>query len=498
MRISEDHIKLILGLKVKQRRSDLGLTLKDLKVKSGLSMSYINEIEKGKKYPKPEKLSRLATALDTSFEDLVSLKLEKNLAPVGALLDANIIKDLPLQLFGINSAKLVTLLSEAPTKVNAFVSTLLEIGRNHELRQEHFFHTALRSYQELHLNYFSEIERGVRTFRKEKGLPQVGISERELKELLSNQYQYQFAELDIATHPELVGIRSIFIPEKGNLLLINPNLSKAQRNFLLAREIGFNHLELTDRPLTFSYFKAASFDELLNNFKASYFSIALLLDEKLLVDDLKSFFANTAFDAGFISDLLVKYDASPEMLFHRFSNLLPQHFGIKSLFFLRFNNMEESDRYTLSKELHLSQKHEPHGNRLQEHYCRRWVTISVLQALKKRTAKKTTAALPVLNAQISAYIGSDDRYLCFAIARAMSPTPKLNGSVTLGLLINNNLKKKVAFLSDEKIAEKRVSSTCERCTATDCKERQAPPFVVQRNEREGRIDDAIQKVRTAQ
>ena len=55
MSLNTDHIKLIFGLKLKQLRQEKSLSLQDLSNSSGLSMSYINEIEKGKKYPKADK-----------------------------------------------------------------------------------------------------------------------------------------------------------------------------------------------------------------------------------------------------------------------------------------------------------------------------------------------------------------------------------------------------------------------------------------------------------
>ena len=52
--MEEDYIKLIFGLKLKQIRTEKNLSLFGLSKLSGLSKSYLNEIEKGKKYPKPE------------------------------------------------------------------------------------------------------------------------------------------------------------------------------------------------------------------------------------------------------------------------------------------------------------------------------------------------------------------------------------------------------------------------------------------------------------
>jgi len=147
------------------------------------------------------------------------------------------------------------------------------------------------------------------------------------------------------------------------------------------------------------------------------------------------------------------------------------------LFFLRFNNKDHSDYYTLNKELHLNKLHNPHGNKLEEHYCRRWITIEVLEALNKKQVEQKENS-NIIMAQRSSYVDSDNEYLCISIARSMYPTPRSNSSVTIGLLVNDKLKKSIAFLNDEKISTKKVNATCERCDLTDCKERAAEASIV--------------------
>jgi hypothetical protein len=163
---------------------------------------------------------------------------------------------------------------------------------------------------------------------------------------------------------------------------------------------------------------------------------------------------------------------------------------------LRFNNSGKEDYYSLSKELHLSKKHNPHGNRLGEHYCRRWVALGVLKDLKKNQ-KSGKGDKPVVRAQISKYIGSENEYLCISIARPMSPTPNVNSSVTLGLLVNANLRKKVAFLNDLSVKTREVNSTCERCPAENCKERVAEAFVVNNRNARAKVKGSLATLRSS-
>ena len=150
--------RIVFGLKIKQLRQSRGLSFGEFADKTGMSMSYLNEIEKGKKYPKEDKIELLAKVLGVSVDTLISPSLSKNLAPLGDLLNSNFLNELPLELFGIDFQKLVELIAEAPTKVGAFISTLVELGRTYAVREENFYFRALRAYQELHNNYFEEIE----------------------------------------------------------------------------------------------------------------------------------------------------------------------------------------------------------------------------------------------------------------------------------------------------------------------------------------------------
>ena len=76
--MEEEYIKLIFGLKLKQIRTERNLSLFGLSKLSGLSKSYLNEIENGKKYPKPDKIAILSEKLDVPYDQMVSLKLDKN------------------------------------------------------------------------------------------------------------------------------------------------------------------------------------------------------------------------------------------------------------------------------------------------------------------------------------------------------------------------------------------------------------------------------------
>lgn len=482
MGTKSQNAKIIFGLKVKQLRQGKGLSFSDLAKAANMSVSYLNEIEKGKKYPKDDKINALAAVLGVSFEGLTSPELDKSLAPVSELLKSNFLNELPLDLFGIELAKVVEIIANAPAKVGAFISTLLELSRNYALKEENFYFGALRSFLELHNNYFQDIEDAVSHFTSLYDIPaDRPFSASVLQRLLEERFGYQVVENGLEGFPEMQNLRSVFVPGKKHLLL-NKNLSEMQRSFQFGKELGFHFLELKERANTSSLLRSRVFEEVLNHSKATYFSVALHLPLHPFIADIKSFFDRTTWDPTAFLGIMQKYKATPEMFYHRLTNVLPEFFGLPKVFFLRFRHDIVQDVYEIDKELHLDSRHQPHSNGLSEHYCRRWVSTSLLMDL--RAQQKGGAQIShLVAAQRSSYIGTDDEYLCFTIARPTYPNPNHNVSVTIGIVVTEDLKDKIAFLNDLAISHKQVHTTCERCSITDCKERVVEPKVIQRREK---------------
>ena len=147
----------------------------------------------------------------------------------------------------------------------------------------------------------------------------------------------------------------------------------------------------------------------------------------------------------------------------------------------------------MTKELHLSRLHNPYANALQEHYCRRWLAISIMKEVYQKNSVKKYRH-PLVSAQISQYWQTHNRYLCITIAKPQSKTSDKVISVTLGLLIDRELQQRVPFVNDLNIQVRTVHTTCERCGITDCKERAARPIVIEQQAEHDRISDAMNKL----
>ncbi len=507
--------KIIFGLKVRQLRTAQNASFALLAEQTGMSVSYLNEIEKGKKYPKDDKIKLLATALNTTPDLLINQTLPKSLAPVETLLQSNFLNELPLDLFGIELSKVVEIIANAPLRVGAFISTLVELSRNYALREENFYFGALRSYLELHNNYFEDIENAVSQFTQQHKIPTTHtIPAAYLGNILEEKLGYTLVEDGLSAFPELKNIRSVFVP-KSKKLLLNATLNEQQRAFQFGKELAFSVLGLKERAYTSSLLRVKTFDEALNHFKAGYFSTALLMNLAAFTKDIEQFLSMEKWDNGATFERLIKkYEATPEMLFQRMTNVLPQFFGLTNLFFLRFIHNLRTDSFDMNKELHLNRRHHPHGNGLDEHYCRRWISISLLQELHNTASRsKNTEGASFLNEneknalessqnninmdykigiQKSRYFQTNDEYLCFTVARPSSNGR--NASLTIGLLVDAEAKKRIRFLNDPDIPSREVSTTCERCAVANCAERAIEPLVIQRRESRLKLNDALGKI----
>ncbi|WP_274476372.1 helix-turn-helix domain-containing protein [Mangrovimonas aestuarii] len=472
--MEEEYIRLIFGLKLKQLRSEKKLSLFGLSKLTGLSKSYLNEIEKGKKYPKTDKIVLLAEALDTPYDQMVSIKLDKNLAPLGEILHSKILKEIPLDLFGIQENDLIDIISNAPAKVNAFVSTIIKIAQNYNVSKEHFFLASLRSYQEANNNYFEEIESQVEAFTKAY---QIGfnppITSKDLEEILVEENGYTIDETELSNEEALTSLRSVFVPSSKTLLL-NDSITEAQRTFIYAKELAFNFLNIEQRPYSFPWIEFKSFDEVLNNFYASYFAGALIIPRKDLIPKLESFFDSENFSENDFLKIMNSYKCSPETFYQRLTNILPKDFNMKNLFFLRFKHRIGSESFHLKKELHITHQQSPQANEMNEHYCRRWISIKTLQRIEETQAKH------LFDLQISDYGEDSNQYLVLSSATEDPFNANHYRSISIGFLITQHLKNKVKFVNDQRISRLSVGVTCETCPIENCEVRAAEPIQLEK------------------
>ncbi len=556
-RVTGEDLRFILGLKMKSLRQERGLTLQELAARCGLSISYLSEIEKGKKYPKADKLIAIAQALGTPFEELVSPQVNEELAPVKAVFSTEFLQGFPLELFGVDPEDLFGIATESPERAAALIRALLEVGRSYDVEVEQFLLAALRSYQQLNHNHFPELEAAAARCRAEHGWPAgENLGPDVLAAVLAVEHGYHLDFSTLPAHAELRGFRSVYLgrhrpppaagppgaavlagPSRssrssasaasvassrppispaspgspgaaGGLrdargaprLLVNGNLLPSQQAFVLARELGYRYLGLTGaRAMTSSWIKVESFEQVLNNFYASYFAGALLIEQDRLVADLAAFFARRLWDGAELMACIARYEATPEMFFHRLTELLPRLLGLEELFFLRFAHDAGSDRYRLTKFLNSSRVPAPRAVVLDETYCRRWPALRLMRQLdeRPRASHAGPQPAPLVSVQRSHFLAADAEFIVITVARPLALASDSTSSVSLGLLLDDACKRIVRFWDDPAIPRVDVNLTCERCSlaAADCHERAAPPTVWRRLAAQERQEQALAALR---
>lgn len=485
----EENVKTIFGLKLKQLRKNHKFSLLDLARIAGVSPSYLNEIEKGKKFPKEDKIASLAKALNTSYDAMVSLKLTEKLGPLNDLFQNRFLKDLPLEMFGLEWNRIVDWMSQAPAKVNALVSTLVDMARSYNLSRETFFYAALRTYQEMHQNYFDDIEEAVNESIKQFDLnPAPPIKAKDLEDILQDHYNYEIIKTNFEDNHPLQKVKSVYYSDTKPILYLNQNLNSSQKLFVLAKELGFNYLKIKERPPLSHITEADNFELVLNNFRASYFASALIMNKSYLNNDLDSFIKMEDWDAEQIMYMMKKYNVSAETFGHRLTNLVPQHFGLKELFFLRFQS-DSQHQYRLDKELHLHRTHTPWSNELLQNYCHRWSGIQAIKLLEENRSEPATKT--PIHTQIAKFHNTELEYFIVTIPKAIDTESSKLSSISIGFALTNTFKKKVSFWEDKNIPVVTVGVTCETCAIKNCKERVADPIILKKELQKKEINEAV-------
>ena len=449
----------------------------------------------GKKYPKAEKLNQIAERLGVSYDYLVSQKLDQRRHYLARVLESEALKKFPFHLFGMRAHDVVQLIPDAPQEGSALIRALVQTARSYDLRIEDFFHTALRCYQEMHHNYFEEIEQEVERYRKKsKWKEDENFSASMLYEALSKQFNFEIDETGLEKSKSLASVRSIWLPGKPDRLLINSQFNEKQKAFLAAREIGYRVLGLKERGHCSPDIEVESFEQVLNAFKASYFASSLFMSGERLYADLKSFFQNKTWQPEAFLKLMKGYFATSESFFYRLSEIMPHYFDVKQLHFLRFDKSLQDSHYTLTKQLNMSEVPIPTGLDLNEHFCRRWLSVKNIRDLS--LGKETKEQRVVCDAQRSRFISGTQSFFCICVARPLVLPKNSLSSVTIGFRINGNLRKHIAFIDDPALSEEEIGETCERCRLLpeECSQRAADPRIFRKEQKISQQREELQQL----
>ena len=486
MSVNEEKLRFILGFKLKNLRQVADLSLKEASSIAGISISYLSEIEKGKKYPKTEKLLALASAYGTTYDDLVTAGTADVEATLEASLESGFFRQFPFELFGLQAEDLFSLLTSSPDRAGALIRTFLEVGEMFDIGVEEFLFAALRAYQKLHNNYFPDIENAVDDLIRDHPRLVRPLDADSLKRYLEFEWKVVVDEEKLGTHPTLVSFRSVTFPGLHPRLFVNPRLLPEQRAFIYAKEIGSRILDIPPRLTTSSWIKVESFEQVLNNYRTSYFAGALLLDRQQTADGMRSFFGQPRFEPDMLMDQMNRLRATPEMFFYRIGQLAYAEFGLKNHYFMRLSTLAGHQAFDVTKMLNLSGLSLPRGLSANEHYCRKWAGMRLL---RERLRQREIAAPdlparsgPTVAAQRGRIVPAQEEAFILAMSRTMQLHPKDDSCVIKGFELNDAFRRAVRFWNDPNITVEEVGITCERCPLPldRCSERVVPASILDR------------------
>ena len=490
-------LKFLLGLKLRKFRFEKGLSLQGLSKLSGLSSSYLNEIEKGKKYPKVDKLILLAKSLKIRLEDLKGVTVDKSIVPLTDFLSSDFFKTFPLETFGMNRGDLFDLMSNRPEKFASLIATFVGLARHYEMEPQEFSKLALRSYRESKEHHFPEVEEMAMEFRKKiLNDPNKSFNEESLTDFLKSYFKTSVHTLKANKLPVWPPGDAVVLAGKKEKILFHEDLDRSSRLFFLAKELGQKALGFKRKNFLDLAYDTGTFVERKNDLMNYAFACALLWPRDQFEKNLREFLSERLFSEKKLLSFLGEGPFLPEIFIQRMTQIFPQMLGIKKLFYLRFDTTPkkkaggfgEKDFFSLTDELHLSHHHFPHANKMGQHYCRRWSSLNTLKEWVDdgKPCRPETGYYGSLKVQKSRLIGSDETYFCVTLATQKMKKGDFQGnpySVTLGLALDEDLKKIMTFWDDPKIQEKTVGKTCETCPISDCLERAVPASLLKSKEK---------------
>lgn len=443
-----------------------------------MAVSYLNEIEKGKKFPKPDKILTLANALGANYVDLISPDFGAKLEALSHVLKSGALDKLPLEAFGFSPGSLFELMGNAPERINVVFDLCEKIGQRFDITIDHLLRAAVLSHLEQHKYYFADLEAAAAEFRRTHdltGAPTLAA----LARLLRDRWQCTIDRNSLLKAAAIPRLRAAISTEGKSILYLNPNLHERDQAFELAREIGYRHLELTPRVTTSPPLEVDSFTELVGDARASYFAGAVLLEREPFAAELHAFFARPTWDGDALLQIMTRHRATPEMFFHRISQLSLPEFGVDPLYYVRMHRESASGEIRVAKEIH----HEPmvgvYAVTPEEHYCRRWISIQTLLRFEQAQLSNPQQG-PIVGVHRSHLTGhTHDMFILTLAYRHAIPQPGTS-AVVLGYKPTDAFKRTFRFWNDPAITFRKEGQTCERCGFTDCAERVAPPTLLER------------------
>lgn len=273
------------GRRIRAARTDSGLTQVALAERLGISASYLNLLENGRRRLTADLLVRVAQALDL---DLKALDVGRDVHLVGDLTEVfadPLFEQGPLRREEIaelaaespEAARAVLRLHQAYTTARAAVETLAERALDTQdltsIDRVRLSSEQVSDFIQRHMNHFPELEAEAERVWRDARLEQEDLFPG-LARYLERRYG---ATVRIVKVDEMRGAVRRFDPERRELLL-SEVLRRGSRNFQLASQLGLlGSAELLNRLASDSHLSSEGSQALCRVALASYFAGAVVM-----------------------------------------------------------------------------------------------------------------------------------------------------------------------------------------------------------------------------
>ena len=454
-----------IGSKIRKERRTKGLSQSDLSKKLGISASYLNLLESGRRTITVPLLIKIGNELALSLKDLTVESNKRMLSDVMEVLSNEIFEDLDItnldttEFIGNNPniAKALLTLNDSYKSLRDDMQNRLEImdveSSIKERKSSRLPVEIVSDFLQENKNYFDILEKMAEKLRDKIGLkfgPGIGSTEVKLTSYLKKEYN-----IDVTIVPPEDDQKSVKkFDKKSQTLFLSEMLTYTARNFHLAYQIGLSETqEIIAKIIQDNKFYSEEVIPLLNISLLNYFSAALLMPYDDFLESAKKY----KYD---IEILMHHYATSFEQVTHRLTNLQrPGNEGVP------FHFLKTDIAGNVSKRFSLSGIHIPrHGGS-----CPRWnVYIAFLSPGK-------------IHPQISRM---PDGKVYFCIARAFEKGIEKHGMpksfVSIGLGCDIKYAKDLVYSEGMDIANKKLQTpigvSCRICPRIECQQRAFPPI----------------------
>jgi len=454
-----------IGSKIRKERRSKGLTQTDLSKKLGISTSYLNLLESGRRTITVPLLIKIGNELSLSLKDLTLESNKRILSDVMEVLSNEMFEDLDITNLETNEfinnnpniAKALLALNDSYNSLRDDTQNLLEImDIESSMKEKKYTRLPIEvvsDFLQENKNYFDLLERKAEKLREIIGLrfgPGIGSTEFKITSFLKNAHN-----IEVKIVPPEDDHKSIkkFDSEK-NILFLSEMLTYTARNFHLAYQVAFSEGEkLIEAIIDDNNFYSEGAIPLLKISLLNYFSAALIMPYEEFLESAKKY----KYD---IEILMHHFAASFEQITHRLTALQrPGNSGVP------FHFLKTDIAGNISKRFSLSGIHIPrHGGS-----CPRWnVYIAFLNPGK-------------IHPQISRM---PDGKIYFCIARAFEKGIEKHGMprsfVSIGLGCDIQYAKEITYSEGMDLQNKKLETaigvSCRICPRENCQQRAFPPI----------------------